>query len=82
MGAATRTVGFYGLGALVAAAAVASNVAFLAYADRNADIYFIFQDGLAIADGRNPYARTPHPQPAARTRSTRRTSRWSTWPRL
>lgn len=48
---------FYALAAMVVAATILANAVHFRTADRNADSFFIFQDGLSIADGQNPYAR-------------------------
>ena len=57
MDASPRGVAFWLAVVAVVGATVAANAAFFRYVDRNADIWFIYQDGLAIADGKSPYAR-------------------------
>lgn len=54
---ATRSVGFWLAAVLVVAATIAPNATYYRFVDRNADIAFIFRDGLALADGGSPYTR-------------------------
>lgn len=57
MTSAPRGALFYAVAALVALAAIAANAAYYRTVDRNADSFYIFNDGLALVEGRNPYAR-------------------------
>jgi uncharacterized membrane protein len=50
-------IAFFAAAALVVAATIAANVPFYGTADRNADIFFIFNDSRDVVEGRNPYAR-------------------------
>lgn len=57
MSPALHAVAFYVLAALVGAATIATSAVYHDTVDRNADVYFIFTDSLALTEGGSPYAR-------------------------